>query len=555
MDLEQRLRDDLAAPDPGANFTDAVMTRARQVLALQSLVVRTAGGRTVRIRNRFIWIGTLTALAVAAAILAFVKPESSPAVVTDVPHSVPAVSSAAPIVAAAATEPRAAAPATRVNVASGFTVAVLPVRHESQNVSGRRLVEAFHSALLEELRKVPGLTLAMQDTADPAIARYADYLLTVASVAETVLPSGETMSRSADGQSVAGAARGSPVALQAELIVQPTAGQPRPRAYNAMFPLGDMDSADLRRFCEQMPGPFHDLNCITAKERAAQQVEVLRSRVFPVDAAWQRGQVARLRDASRNDRDDALYALLTMRERGLPLDAAAIDPVVAYIATMPAELRTEALRRLSVATDVGFVPPLLDVLRGHPDMKVRLDVLVALATNAGSDPRVRTTLSAMMQDDSPLILRMAAGRTLTGEAEWNRYVVATLQDPDLPLATRLEPLQISTQWTAPAEAAGMAPLVNDRQVVAVLVGMAREGLRAPAQVATTRQVLDLLKAVEDPAVYELFLQLARDRNSPSPFAQAAWMVRHKDDPAVSKILEENATRRGIPRDLFQTQPR
>jgi hypothetical protein len=64
----------------------------------------------------------------------------------------------------------------------------------------RGAVEALHAALLDEPRKVPGLTLQVPGESAPEEGP-ADHVLTLSSLATTPAPAGGTMAIATDGTS------------------------------------------------------------------------------------------------------------------------------------------------------------------------------------------------------------------------------------------------------------------------------------------------------------------------------------------------------------------
>lgn len=207
MDLEQRLRAGLVAPNPGATFTARVMARI--------------GSGNGRRRGRFLLLGTVLVMGAAAAMLAWRKSE----VQLHVEGAVRAVSVPEPVtrepgldVDPDATAPVTVAPepaaATAADDWPQFSVLVMPVQHQAEDPGQRRSVEALHAAMVGELRKVPGLTLHVQGEPQPGVDEQADYVLTITGLATRSARSGGVEFRSTDGTNtytVTGGSRGASI--------------------------------------------------------------------------------------------------------------------------------------------------------------------------------------------------------------------------------------------------------------------------------------------------------------------------------------------------------
>lgn len=193
MDLEQRLRAGLGAPDPGPTFTARVMARV--------------GRRAARRRSGVIMMGTVLVVGAAAAMLAWRMadvsgPEEVDAIVASSDPALPMEEVAA---VQSVPDPKPAAAAAPVpEPASGsdaprFTVVVMPLRHEVEEPGKRRPVEALHAALLAELRRIPGITVRIGGEEPRAQGGHADYVLTMTNLATSVSPGGRVALRATDG--------------------------------------------------------------------------------------------------------------------------------------------------------------------------------------------------------------------------------------------------------------------------------------------------------------------------------------------------------------------
>ena len=84
------------------------------------------------------------------------------------------------------------------DISPRYSVLVMPLRQQAQNVARRGAVEALYAAMLDELRKVPGLRLQVLGNPQPGGGQ-ADYVLTITSLATAVSQSGGVVMRATDG--------------------------------------------------------------------------------------------------------------------------------------------------------------------------------------------------------------------------------------------------------------------------------------------------------------------------------------------------------------------
>ncbi len=562
-DLEQRLRESLTAPDPGADFTARVMAHVelrwshRARATFRSNVSATRGRR----RSRFILIGTAMMVAGVVAMLALWLPARSqrpmvvavsapkPAAASNAPKRVEATTAAQGDTVGETAASQSSRPTVPTDAYGRYTVIAMPLRHDSQDPVARASVDAFYAALLDELRKLPGLVLLIPGVTAPPpdTDRPADYLLTVTSLAATILPSGSVTFRVTDGPE--GGSMSPPTSLLSagsamsgqqwpvEIRIQPI-GQPASGSFTSTLQIGAVSAAQL----------------------AAQQGQMLRVKLFP-DVLIKQQLMARIRDDSLSalERNRALSDLLgaQLHGGGQGLDLADISVIVEHAALMSPDQRAQLWRSLRGVSHADLVEPLLDYMRRDPDEDVRFEALATLATNHGTEPRVRAAIESMAREDPQQVVRMAARRVLYGDTEWRAYVLKTLKDAGLPYEERLAPLLLAARSAAtPAETAGLRAIVNDEETVNLLAGMVRDGWFNPAQAGTTGDALDLLANVGNPATFDVFVEIPQDSSRPGPGtapapipvprlqispADMSWLMNHRNDPRVRRILEEIAS--------------
>ncbi|HTQ36693.1 MAG TPA: HEAT repeat domain-containing protein [Steroidobacteraceae bacterium] len=575
--------------EPGADFTASVMARVEQRWSHRRQATASARSTDRRRRNHGVLFAALLVLAAVLALLALRWPaiawrplpagsaKAKPAVVRQAPGQ-----SATSLVesAAARTGDTTGAPSsmTAADIYPHYSVIVMPLRQEAQDPAARLSMEMFYAALLDELRKVPDLTLLVPGiTAAPVDGgRLADYLLTVTGLATTALPSGDLNFHFTEGAGAGaafppnnllsagvmilpGGSADSPAAPASsrqwpvEIRMQPI-GQPESGSFTSTFEVG-ADGAAGAPDC--LVNPEADgTACITAARLAARQVEMLRTRFFP-DLLANQQLLAEVRDDDLPDaqRNRALADLLgtQLHGRAQGLDTVGIDTIVEYAAVLHGSQRAQLWRSLRNLSHPDLVDPLMDSLRRDPDARVRFEALATLAANYRNEPRVRAAIETASREDAQELVRMAARRVLDGEAAWRSYVIATLKNTDLAAADRLAPLLTAVRSAVtPAEAASVQSLVNDRQVSGLLAGMIRDDWFDATQGEANRDALGLLANAGNPAAFDLFVQIQPEGTRPEPprpepaprpvqqisAAQMAWLMDHRNNPRVRWILQQ-----------------
>ncbi len=569
MDLEQRLRASMAAPKPGPMFTAKVLARI-------------ARGATRR-RSRVVLVGTVLAVAAAAALLVWQmsdvqgpRVESAANAVAPGPAAVaqdPAVQSESavkePAASAASPEPVPA------NVARQFSVLVLPLRQETQNLAGRAPVQALYAAMLEELRKVPGLTLRVPGESASAAGGRADYVLTIASLATNVTQSGGVVMRSLDGNTRCtenggpeifcgtnplgvtqrprgirmdmdydsegrisvfnGASLDSPDGV---VWVEMKVESPQLAASQYTWPVGVEGPAD-QLGCSGSSGP-RTPECMTPAQLAARQVRSLRLQVFPPDAAYQQQVLAQLGSSQDPTAGLLLSELLQglARGGGSRLDNATIQALARYLRGQPASTRASAWMALRQVSHPALIAPLVEALRHDTDRGVRLTALESLEVNYSTDPAVRSAFESIDRGDPDSVVRAKVRRALFGPAQWRDDVLATLPNTDLPYEARLAPLMAGSSTVSTQQEGNWRSVMQEQQVLQPLMALIRENLRDPDHAQTTGDALNLLTSVEDPVVFDLFLQLAREKGLPFLVSGTVrnWAFDHRNDARVREIL-------------------
>jgi hypothetical protein len=551
-----------AAPaDPGPDFTARVMARVQLRWSHRRADFTGAVRRNSRGRHRGAWIAALATIGIGAICTLWIsqalhKPDAAPLRTTERVAAGPAPAAAT----AAQTQqdpgtaaPRAAGPAASRDPYPRYTLIVLPLRQASLDPASLAPAEAFHAALVAEMRKMPGLALLLPGvTAPPESAQSADFLLTVTTLEARALPGGTTAFRVADsrgGAALSAASNASGRQWPVEIRIQPI-GQSTSAGFTSTLQIGD-DTASLPML-------------------AARQMELLRVRIFP-DVQMKQQLIARIRDASlpATERNTALDDLLgAQRERGRALDAVDIGVIVAGAAAMPAEERARLWRSLRGAPHAELVDTLVDSMRRDPDIQVRFEALATLAADYAAEARVRSAIEAASREDPAQLMRMAAQRVRNGEAEWRRYMVSTLKDASLPLLDRLAPLLLAAQSaTTPVETLGMRTLTADEEIVKLLEAMVRGSWFDYTQTESIGAALELLAGGASPAASSLLVEIQQESAPPagqvasatpmtppqiSPAAMS-WLMKNRNNPRARRILDDLARGRADPQAAFMIE--
>jgi hypothetical protein len=418
MDLEQQLHAALAPREPGPGPLSAVMAQLSAAPAL---------GRRRNV-SRTILFGTVLAGAAAASMLALQlksrpAPQADAATALVSPARSASLQEAAPVAATAAT-PAATLQAGEEKVepenllatARPFTVRVLPLQNQSTNSAARRAVDAFHAALLDGLRAVPGLVLVTDESTGFAPDAPVDFRLTLRG---SEMPGDKFV-----------------VMLRAESV-----------ARRLILPI------ELSGEAAPACAGTGSSGCGDAASMAGLGLQLLRKNIFPADPVAPQQLRARILDTSlsASDRLAALQdlSLQTVIDNTGREAAARTSSIDAEVARSLGELGTAAadpgvraqvwrsVRNLRVA---DLIPAMANALRTDREDSVRVEAAATLANDFAANPQVRAALEVAAQEDTRPMVRALARRGLLGESEWHDYVVSTLKDTSLTPAERIEPL-------------------------------------------------------------------------------------------------------------------
>jgi hypothetical protein len=451
-----------------------------------------AAPRVERGRGGRKWLvgGSVAALAAAAAVTALLlRPVAPRATIADSPDEVPQVvapveRSEDPSVAAVAVPTMAVEPPAAPRV----TVRVLPpevppelregatpatplifggadlemIRRDFTDPARLQARQTVYSAVVAELRKVPGLVLVNADPAEIAqTARH--YRITV----------GMLISMQADLRVAPISSRYVAVALGAEQV-QP-GGEIVRRASSSL-------SVDLQGNCVRMPGS--QMTCVEMQSAVRDFVNKLRQETFPPDASITRPLFAKLEDPSLDvaQRLAALKDLYNLQTRtgetGMLHTPGVVQAIIDLARLVTPEQRAQLWRTLRGVGDPALLDSLLASLVQDPE-EVRIAAIETLGAGFSGDARVRSALEAAAAGDSRPLVRAVADRALAGEASWQRYMLGSLKDSRLPPAQRIEAL---AYYLYPPKAPGIAIAAGEDPFTTLKPALDEEALRAIAEV-------------------------------------------------------------------------
>lgn len=556
---------------PVPSMPREVLVRSEAIAATES---RSASKRMAA--GRVVVIGAIVALAAAATMVWRMSAEPSPAATGFVPavgESEPISPEPAPVLVPnvdgrVAGIPRAELP---MDTVPRYSVRVMPLEHEVQDPASREPVGDFYAALVAELRKVRGLTLQTAPGTE-----IADYVLTVTAMETAKDSSGQVTFGPPDDEAIKYVVMGSgAIAIHVDtpkLVAGMLGGDGAGResaglivsggyrsndswpvelkvesgkggGVRSVFPVSARAATNARQ-CS-VPGGSSSLECMLPEQLAANQVEMLRLRVFPLDPSIPQRLAARLRDASLSpaERNGALNDLIEIQEtrRGSQLESDSIQAMVEHVSAQPSERRAQAWGELGRISHPDLVAPLIEALRSDSNKEARIRVLSILEASHLDDPVVRGAIEEAESRDPDEVVRAAAHRALYGGAEWRDLVMANLSLSNLSYRERLDPLLSGLSGGTAVQLRDLDQLLQDPVAVQSLVNLVRSHLHDADEAETTARVLGLLRRADDPLVFDLFIDVIRGSSQPSGMRVAAsavpWVMDRREDPRVRESLE------------------
>jgi hypothetical protein len=497
MDLERQLRASLVPPDPGVAFTDALMARLEREVPARRRWRAAPGGR--RRRNRLIIMGIVAVAGVAAAILALrpwvaqrhaprtivVAPsQAEPVIVASEAHADVAAAGPVPAPGTVAADPpaptpiRQSAPAPATGQAVRYTVAAT-LRQESNDEVARATAAEFFALVVNELQKIPGVTVRLRDAAHPEAPADGEYALTVTSLVTETAANGFTTVRTELGRgSFNGLVLGDPIPVDWRVD---RGGAPGSRPLASTTPLLLARPGATRPvLCSTPEHPDMGIGtlCSTPAELASREVEKLRLRTFPLDSGLFPMLAARIADPAlaERQRTRALMDLASAAARkpdGRALDGASATAIIKLVTDLPSA-RAPAWRQVRGIPHPDLVAPLVDSLQQANDESVRQEALTTLLADYATDPRARASFQAVASSDASGLLRALAGYGISGVDGWLGYTRQVLERAELPAADRVRPLVFaSDEASGEFQKAALKAMAGDTRIVEAVVAMAR----------------------------------------------------------------------------------
>lgn len=481
--------------------------------ACRAAVARSATSRPVRrMTNRHVMVAGLIAAAAAAAMLVVKTDPPAPATAGDLAQALSGDGAGATPVPIA---PSPIAPSvdgqrlTPVPLAS-FGVGVLPLGNHASDAGGQAAIEGFYDAILRILRNSPDIRLLRVESREAAEGNV-DYLLDVA------------------GYTTENGLRGTLRAsrLGADPLTVPIAG-----AFNPSC---------------AAPGAAQTAQCLDGAALAESMLGTLRRVLLPPSLSQQRALVARVGDSTATPEQ----RVVALRELAFPrasppgpspqrlaraaalADPAAIHGAIELAAIANPAQRAEVWRILRGLRDPELLRPLIQSARLDVDASVRGEAVSTLGAGFAGDPQVRTELALVASQDPRPLVRALARRVLSGEEAWRSYIVAALQDDDLPAADRVEPLFHHLNGGSE----GLGELFDEATIRSFGAALAEAGDTPLAQRIRT-VVFSRAAEIESPAMTDLLLAGFRDGAGLNRMTLLNQLVRRRSDVRVEALLRE-----------------
>lgn len=500
-----------------------------------------------RLRNRLVLIGSLAAVAAAAATAGFHQWSSSSSIRTEVAQV--AAPAALPVDGTPASDPAdaTAAPTKLIESPSEeadtprFKVRVLPVSNQGSSAGNRAAIDAVHAAVVRELRSVPGLRLIEATPAAGTAGNPADF--------EVRVQGGESREPGKFGISIMASRMGKD-GKTSGLVGSVTDGSPA-------CPGGPSMGRPGRPYCQ-------DPNSL-----AVENVDQMRKVLFPADPTLQNQLFSALADPDRdpaerlNSLSDIAKRMVRPGEVDFLKDPAVIRAAIDLGTSQAAAAQRAMVWRILRRTHhPDLVRPLIAVVENDAEDEVREDAVVTLAGFL-DDARARAAIQSAAETNGRPLVRALAQRALSGEAYWKDHVAKTLKDPSLSDAERIAPFlyHVVPRSTRPrerssADSKSIKEVLDDEGIVALTGVFSRLKAATRQDKSRTFEALIAIVAIVDhPAVEKMVIDglaagsdaaywisiadamLTFGRNNSGVRAALGKIVDESPDPAIRKSAE------------------
>lgn len=286
---------------------------------------------------------------------------------------------------------------------------------------------------------------------------------------------------------------------------------------------------------------------------AQQQAESVRLFALPADAALEHQLQQRVGDGTlswqqRHASMQLLAQIPRKKPRGAGLDQDFLEGALDLIAATP-DARDRAtlwhmLDRIGLDRK-GPVHLLINAVPREPDERARLDAVNMLARHFPDDPQVRDAMREMAIADTSDLVRNAARQAAGGgDAEVREYIIAIVKNASLSPAQRLRPIAVIN---SPEQ---LKDTLGDEGVVRALLDILPALVRDTSQTTSVMKAIGGLEYAMTPTVVDVLLAVLRaaeDASTDSAYGTLGMLYksavinelsRRRDDPrAVAALLK------------------
>jgi hypothetical protein len=386
-----------------------------------------------------------------------------------------------------------------------FSVRLSTLQDDTLEESDKTDFAIFRTAVIDELRRTPGLNLVLAEASTAGQAT--DYEIELTAVRRNGRVNGILRVTT----------------LRPNRVVQPIQGvfgqDCAPACFRDAASLGET----LAQSAARMMMPTSE----------AQQSAVLKELQDGSLAPQQRLEALRDLDLRRSTGRNGLRR--TDPSGDSLRDPAVIRAVIdlAAATTSPAG-RAELWRTMRSIRNIALVEPLAQAAQQDVDSTVRAEAVATLVADYANDPHSRAALELIARRDSHPTVRALAERGLSGEATWNSYVLSSLEDTTLTDAQRLDAVLFHARSTD-ASGQPLAALLDDDAIKALAEVLPR------TPVSGTSTLLNHLVSVMHPAINGMLLTIIERRDTRFDRVRVMRMLADRiEDPDVSAALEKIA---------------
>jgi hypothetical protein len=493
----------------------------------------------VRRNSRRILVGVSLAIAAAAAFVVVQVASPPPLTVatakvadSEVPtavadgQSTPVVSNSAATEIEESLAPPEKPKSEPVAAVTAVPVRLVPLDSKGLDATSVQILDQFHVTLARGIAAIPGASMLSANEPAPA-GLYIEISMKLAGVRADGARSISVPTMLMRGGQLQ-------TALLMDTLVAPGADltQPVDKALNGL------------RSLLRLPGDPSVRNELNARmrdpaaDRAAKQIamsKLLALSLQTADTAERKALYATALDLLAGGDPVAANAIWIRLQNGISpeLMDAASD---ALPAIKDMDVRRKLLTILSNTMRNLDNPRMSASMRAQsPEMMAQMDAVA---------PKVRAQLESIAESDPNRLNRMVATRALSGDAEWNEFVVASLKNTTLTDAERLE--GFAYLGAGMPVVAVNNPLIDDaamRSAEELIVRMGRD----PQQERQALNAVNVLAAVKGEVARDAAITVLRPGNglsaaSPVRAAMLVPLMMNKGaDPAVRQAVEELAS--------------